>query len=220
MAMTTLICLANSWKHQGRCLAGIHPETGQWIRPVSDLEDGRIPQRVGSIQVKEIKLLEVWEIPLAETGPDFGFASENRRILPGTWRKLGTVTVEAMLPYCETETEILHNTRAYVTIPQLQALPFQQRRTLQLVETQQFTTTVARVRQQGGHQWKGDLVTTGGRRLQGRITDPELVKRLDWGYEPSHHCLVTVSLGMPWVPPNWQGDAPCWKLIAGVMDGG
>ncbi len=218
MAMTTLICLANSWKHKGRCLAGINPETGQWIRPVSDLEDGRIPKRVGSVEVEAIKLLEVWEIPLDDTGPDFGFASENRRILPGIWRKLGAVTVEAILPYCKSETKILHNGRAYVTIPQLQSLPFEQRRTLQLVETQEFTTSLARVRQQGGQQWKGELVTQGGQRLQGRITDPELVKRLDWGYEPRQHCLVTVSLGMPWVPPDWQGDAPCWKLIAGVID--
>jgi hypothetical protein len=31
--------------------------------------------------------------------------------------------------------------------------------------------------------------------------------------------LVTVSLGMPWAPSSqWEGEIPCWKLIAGVIE--
>jgi len=27
-----------------------------------------------------------------------------------------------------------------------------------------------------------------------------------------------VSLSMPWRPDDWEGDDPCWKLIAGVIE--
>ncbi|WP_255532405.1 hypothetical protein [Microcoleus sp. LEGE 07076] len=30
--------------------------------------------------------------------------------------------------------------------------------------------------------------------------------------------MVTVSLSMPWLPDDWEGDDPCWKLIAGVIE--
>lgn len=38
------------------------------------------------------------------------------------------------------------------------------------------------------------------------------------GYQTTGEYLVTVSLGMPWTPDNWEGEAPCWKLIAGVIE--
>jgi len=25
-------------------------------------------------------------------------------------------------------------------------------------------------------------------------------------------------LSLPHIPPNWEGEEPCWKLIAGVME--
>ncbi|WP_332955721.1 hypothetical protein [Microcoleus sp. AR_TQ3_B6] len=37
-------------------------------------------------------------------------------------------------------------------------------------------------------------------------------------YRPQKACLVTVSLSMPWRPDDWEGDDPCWKLIAGVVE--
>ena len=41
-----IICLANSWKIQERCIAGIDIDTGKWVRPVCDSlypEDGKAP---------------------------------------------------------------------------------------------------------------------------------------------------------------------------------
>lgn len=40
-----ILCLANSRKHQGRCLAGICLDTGAWVRPVSNLKGGELFQR-------------------------------------------------------------------------------------------------------------------------------------------------------------------------------
>ena len=61
--------------------------------------------------------------------------------------------------------------------------------------------------------------TYNGCKLEGvKITDPVFVKKLDEGYQPSNKCLATVSLSLPWKPPNWQRETPCWKLIAGVIE--
>jgi len=39
------------------------------------------------------------------------------------------------------------------------------------------------------------------------------------GYQPQQNCFVTVSLSLPYSPSaNWEGEAPCWKLIAGVIE--
>ena len=74
-------------------------------------------------------------------------------------------------------------------------------------------------RQKG--KWKGTLVTNTVIQLTDiRITDPVFEKRLQSGYLPKNPCLVTVSLGMPYRPPNWDVNDPdpCWKLIAGVIE--
>jgi len=40
--MVDLICLANSRKMGARCVAGIRPDTGEWIRPVSSVASGKL----------------------------------------------------------------------------------------------------------------------------------------------------------------------------------
>lgn len=105
-----------------------------------------------------------------------------------------------------------------MTIPFLQALPFHQRRTLQLVYAVKFSVRIAGQRTEGGNKWEGSLVTKNGQRLDARITDPVFVERLEAGYRPLHPCLVSVSLSMPWRHNDWEGDDPCWKLIAAVIE--
>lgn len=211
--MTQLICLANSWKHGDRCIAGINSLKGQWIRPVSDLPDGRIPKEMRLIGGTEPALLEVLEIPLAKTGPDFGFECENLSVLSGTWRRVGKVPPGFLNKYCSNEEYILHNDERYVTVSDLQSLPISQRRTLQLVKAVELS-----VRTVGQAKWEGSLVTATGQRLTAMITDPVFIRRLELGYRPQNPYLITVSLSMPWRPTDWEGDDPCWKLIAAVVE--
>ncbi len=85
--MVQVICLANSLKLNERCIAGINPTTGKWIRPISSSypNDGRISKHIRLVNGKEPALLDVLEIPLEQTGSDFGFESENLTIATGTW---------------------------------------------------------------------------------------------------------------------------------------
>jgi hypothetical protein len=216
--MTQIICLANSWKHGDRCIAGINSLKSQWIRPVSNLPDGRIPKEMRLIGGTEPALLDVLEIPLAKTGPDFGFECENLSVLPGKWQRVGKVPPAFLNKYCSNEQYILHNDQRYVTVSFLQSLPVAQRRTLQLVKAVELSARTLGQRFELSSKWEGSLLTTTGQRLTATITDPVFIRRLELGYRPQNPCLVTLSLSMPWRPADWEGDDPCWKLIAAVVE--
>jgi hypothetical protein len=75
------VCLANSYKEGGRCLAGIILENGspvmqngkpKWIRPVSQTAHGEVPSHL----VSHINLLDVVKIEIISSVPD-GYQSEN-----------------------------------------------------------------------------------------------------------------------------------------------
>ena len=216
--MTQIICLANSWKHGERCIAGIDIHSKKWVRPIytdsSDTLNGSIPSNIRLVDGIEPRLLDIISIPLAKKGDDFGFQSENRNILPGTWIKMGEVAPNQLIGLCDQNPCILHNFDRYVTLPFLQSLPVQERKTLQLVYTEKLSISTT------NKKWKASLKTNYNAILtDATITDPEFVSKLEWGYIPQNPCLVTVSLSMPFVPSeNWKKDPPYWKLIAGIME--
>jgi len=215
--MTPLIVLANSWKHHDYCIAGINPETGAWVRPVSNLEDGRIRKNAMQLDGYFPELMDVVEVPLADDGPDFGFERENRSILPGAWRLSGRATVADLMPFAETPRIVLHDDRRYVTVEDMQRKPFKDRATLQLLRVDDFAVKHMQVIEK--KYWSG-LVRSGANTIAPKITDPVYHARLDAGHTPAKTCLLTASLSMPWVPPGWRETAspPCWKLIAGVIE--
>lgn len=217
--MTRIICLANSWKRGERCIAGINPTNGRWIRPISDLPDGQIPKQMRQISRMEPALLDLLEIPLANTGPDFGFESENLSILPGKWQKKGRVAPGDLLKCCSNEEYILHGDRRYVTVSFMQSLPVEKRRTLELIKAVKFSVRAIGERFESMAKWEGTLTTESGQTLTATITDPVFVRMLELRYRPKNPCLITVSLSMPWRPDDWEEDEePCWKLIAGVVE--
>lgn len=218
--MVQIICLANSRKLEERCIAGINPQTGRWIRPVSRLypDDGRVPRHVRLVKGREPALLDLLEIPTEESGPDFGFESENLAIVPGDWQFLKRVYPTDLLQFCDNLPYILHNQNKYVTVQFLQMKTFQERQTLQLAYTAQLSITKTS-NNRGGVSWKGSFITPIGQSLtDATITDPVFIERLEHGQEPVNPCLITVSLSLPHRPSEqWDVD-PCWKLIAGVIE--
>ncbi len=219
-SLKRIVCLSNSWKLEERCIAGIDLGGGNWIRPVCDSlypKDGKVPRLARLIEGKEPELLDILGIPLADTGNDFGFECENLSVLPGQWKLLGRVHSSELVGYCGSFPQILHNSSKYVNPSWLKTLPFQQRRTLQLVQATSISVTKS---SSGNTGWRGSLQTSNGQALRdAKITDPVFAEKLESGYQPTGSCLVTVSLSMPWAPQdNWEGEEPCWKLIAGVIE--
>jgi hypothetical protein len=62
----TIVCLANSYKHGGRCVAGVCIEDGRWVRLRSAHGDGSLsPQDCMLAEGQgELRLLDVFEVEL------------------------------------------------------------------------------------------------------------------------------------------------------------
>jgi len=87
----TIICLANSRKISGRCVAGKETRSGKagaWIRPVSGRPMGELSEEDRRFENgQDTKLLDVIRIPMVEPRPH-GFQAENHLIDDGYyWTK-------------------------------------------------------------------------------------------------------------------------------------
>ena len=108
MPVTTLtvkriVCLANSRKMAGRCVAGKevsesgHP--GNWLRPVSNREGESIsePERCYA-DGSDPELLDIIEVPLLVARPK-GYQQENWLLNPSCqWRKVGRLAWDDLPP--------------------------------------------------------------------------------------------------------------------------
>lgn len=220
-SLKKIICLANSYKQNERCIAGIDLDTGKWVRPICDRqfpEDGRVPLRIRLVESGEPKPLDILEIPLDNKGNDFGFESENFSVLKGKWKCLGKAKVEDIFPYCNNSDYILHNSRKYIYPSYLKRVPLHQRRTIEIVKVKKQNFSFV---QDKRGKFRGSIKSNRGYLLlnNAKITDPEFMKNLENGYSPTaNNFLVTVSLSMPYAPEDWEGEAPCWKLIANIIE--
>lgn len=90
------MCLANSRKHNGRCIAGIEivdRRSSGWVRPVSDRPGSEVSEDERHYQGgTEPKVLDLMEVPLLSPCPD-GYQAENW-LLDATewWVRRGQVT--------------------------------------------------------------------------------------------------------------------------------
>jgi hypothetical protein len=78
-----MVCLANSRKHNGRCVAGWTGEYG-WVRPVGSGAAGELVDGEYSCAAGEISLLDLVQIELAYADP-LPKQPENWTCRPETW---------------------------------------------------------------------------------------------------------------------------------------
>ncbi len=217
MSIVRMVCLANSWKLNERCVAGIDLSTGKWIRPVSDLPHGEVPTAKTVINGQEMSLLDVAEIPLSATGPDYGFERENRSIESGSWKLVGRLQPKDVEQYCENTIPLLHNNYKYVSKSSIAKLASKERRTLQLVRVESFPVQQLK-RQSGKTKWEASVRMQNGKDKWLGLTDPVFCQKLEGGHTPKGPYLLTLSLSLPYIPSGWKDPPdPCWKLVAGVI---
>ncbi len=91
--MKRIVCLANSRKQAGRCIAGREwvgrEERGSWIRPVSARDNQEVSEYERQyIDGSDPRVLDIIDVPVKRQLPD-DFQTENWLIDPGYyWQKV------------------------------------------------------------------------------------------------------------------------------------
>ena len=213
--MARVVCLANSYKHGERCIAGKLLETGAWVRPVSDMGHGEIPWKARLVDCREPQLLDILDIPLEREGPDYGCQPENRLLAPGPWLKAGRVAAGEILKYVDEPAErpLFYNYVDRVPMTTFRRIPPDCRRSLQLVHCDHadFHRDARKP-----EDWRVTFEYRGAEYADLKVTDPAALVRLGRKERLDGPFVLTVSLGMPFRPTNTSKEY-CFKLVAGVV---
>jgi len=209
--MAQILCLANSYKTGGRCIAGIDIETGEWIRPIPN----NINKAIGfqrMINGREPELLDILEIPVENYGPDEGCQPENRLIKRGRWEQKDRFKPGDLLKYCEGDSIILHNHKERVEPDIFLKIPKSRWKSLQLIHSK----LVDFYKNPWG-KWCVSFSYGDRQCLELKLTDPILLSRLSNREKISRRCVLTISLGEPF-SRHPSDVAFCWKMVAGVIE--
>lgn len=185
--------------------------TKEWVRPFNPSgHEGAIGNE-RLINGNEPKILDVLEIPIGGKSEDYDCQPENRILLPGKWKKIGTISSEDTLEYIEEDVLLLHNDDKKVDIVFFKSIPKEKWKSLQLIQTKCISFG-----KNPWNKWKCNFRYC-RRYYDLKITDPIVIDRLGAGEEIAQKCLLTISMGGPYDRDD-SGIKQCWKMVAGVIE--
>lgn len=220
----TIVCLANSRKLSGRCIAGREVlddgKPGDWIRPISDRDNEEVSEYERQYEDgSDPRLLDIIEIPLLSK-KSTGHQHENWLLDPEFyWTKQGTLDFKYLNDFTDPIDDLWHNGNCTYngtndTIPLNIAKRLSD--SLRLIEPDSLKLSVFAPSKAYG---------IGKRRVQARFNfnnQPYWLWVTDPGYERKYFnqangdynigpCYVTVSLAEPY-------RNNCNKLVAAIIE--
>ncbi|HUE73266.1 MAG TPA: hypothetical protein VMP01_20480 [Pirellulaceae bacterium] len=212
--MTRLVCLANSERPGGQCVAGIDLDSGEWIRPIPRDVDA-IPTARCLIGGKFLTLLDIIEVDLVRPRDTPRFQRENRIIKTWDWSIVGRFRKSDLASYCDNSTPILHSTDDRVSPRVLERLSPLEWASLQLVKPRKLRFEHDYWDER---RWRARLEDAAGNEYYLKITDATITRRLESGDQVSSKSLLTVSLAKPWAPRDGSKPELCYKIVAAVIE--
>lgn len=219
-----IVCLANSRKLSGRCIAGrelVDGSAAGWVRPVSLREHEEVSEHErGYENGEDPVMLDVIDVPVLEARPRT-FQSENWLLDPEYyWSKVGRLEPSDLTDYVDNEGPLWLNVRSTYA-GQNDEIPIGQANglssSLTLVHVPEVRIAVFSPGQAFGNPKRRVQARfmLGGDDYRLWVTDPDYERRFlaqangDYDLGP---CYLTVSLGEPY------GDY-VYKLVAGIVEG-
>jgi hypothetical protein len=213
--MTRLVCLANSYKEGGRCLAGVELNTRnspkldggrpKWIRPICDTGHGEVPIAL----VQHINLLDVIQLRLTEKPTDLGHQTENILFEQDSIEVIGRFAPAQLEPLCSQDRSILGNKGKAVPPDVIEQLSH----SLVLINTREFELFQKTYENSSGKPQLRIRFSYHAAEYDLPITDPAFQLR----YRANRDCLadqeslyLTISLGN-------EHEGWFYKLVAGVI---
>jgi hypothetical protein len=212
--MARLVCLANSERPGGQCIAGIDLDTREWIRPVPrDLD--AVPMARCIVDDKFLAPLDIIELDYLRPREPSMYQRENRIIRSWNWRIVGRFRKADLPALCDDASPILHTASDRVPPAFLDKLPPVQWSSLQLVRPRRLRFEHDHREQ---HRWRARFTDAAGNEYFLPITDVGTTRRLGGGVPISPNSILTVSLSKPWTPSDCSKPTLCYKLVAAVME--
>src|ERR1700733_6185240 len=113
--LSRFICLANSFKISGRCLAGIELDKQnnpkiisggpKWIRPISETQHGEVSEHL----VSDIDLLDIVELEITGSPMETGYQSENVYFRQTSIKRIGNLEMDLLDELCSQELLLFEN---------------------------------------------------------------------------------------------------------------
>lgn len=219
----TIICLANSRKITGRCVAGKEiagGKIGAWIRPVSERPAGELSEEDRRFENgQDPRLLDVISVPMVEPRPH-GFQAENHLIDDGyywtkereaSWDDLNAALDSVAGPLWDNSSSSYNGMNDRVEEVAANNLGS----SLRLVEVNDLKIAVAVEGAEFGNAKRKvrGRFTLNGAQYWLSVTDPVVERKYLAGSDGEFkvgHAILCISLGEP-----YGGYA--YKLIAGVF---
>lgn len=216
-----IICLANSYKHGGRCVAGVRTDGKGWVRPISDAPDGTLNYRDYRLSNgTDVKVLDLVSISLTEPKPA-KHQPENWLFEKQPWKLIArpapSDVLKAVANVLSVDSFLFKDTRDRIPFkefnekPAASSLAIVHPSKLEFCITQSFA---------GNKQLRAKFELA-GRVFNLAVTDPVWKDRLsnkihgtygraDVGIDNDTQVFLTISLGEPL-------DGFCYKLVAAVL---
>jgi hypothetical protein len=217
-----IVCLANSVKIGGRCIAGREIKEngalGPWIRPISVRPSAELTLSECGLQDRSTpKLLDILEVQFLQAAPHF-HQSENHYIDADVpWKKVGELPRTQIDLLCE-EPESLWINSDSTTTGTLNCISVDEAHSLTasltLIKLDKFSIEV------GTNAWSGKRMYRGNFHYKGAfysfsLTDPVLLSEFGSKKEGEYN-LGAVCLCLSLTEPA-PTDNRCHKLVAGVI---
>jgi hypothetical protein len=210
---TRIVCLANSFKEGGRCLAGIeldsqnnpiiengHP---RWIRPICNTPHGEIPTNL----VSHLNILDIIEINV--TGrPNTDYQSENATFRENAIRVVGRFRPDNLDQLCDNRRLIFGNRGKAVTEESIQELSH----SLMFITIDQFEV-IERTYEDNPRPQVRLVFSYNGNQYDLPVTDPVFLHNYQANpdiLEGVNHLYLSLSLAI--VHNHWHS-----KLVAGII---
>lgn len=218
MPTLKILCLANSYKENNRCVAGIDLQTGRLVRPVAKTNSQAIPSDWTKIGGRSLKPLDIVEVPFQQGDAAVKYQAENRFCDEG-WKIDGQAEPPDLQRYCDSDRTILHTSDSDAIPERYFRLQKRSRRTWKSLQLIQADDVQFYERKKG--RWNGQFKNRAGQKFDLRVTDDRFVKQLTQkqrGKTLANGYLL-LSLSQPWKYYQTAKDKPmkCYKLIAGVI---
>lgn len=213
---TRFVCLANSFKEGGRCLAGIeldadnnprfingHPK---WIRPICNTPHGEVPTPI----VSHINILDIIEVKIKKKYPKTNnYQSENAYFKKKSLRVIGDYDSDKLDRLCDNRKLIFGNRGKAVSEEAIGNTTF----SLMIIKVTTFEVIEKTYEDNPNRSQIRLVFSFNGNQYDLPVTDPVFIHRYQTNpdfLENFNQLYVSLSLAVEW--EGWY-----YKLIAGII---